>query len=51
MQQLLVVLIFTTALAYLGYRVYLKLQKKADCDSDCGCEAAPIIAKYKENRP
>jgi len=42
MQEVIVLIIFLGALAYLGWRLYLRSQKKADCGPDCGCESKPI---------
>ncbi|MBC7569221.1 MAG: FeoB-associated Cys-rich membrane protein [Spirosoma sp.] len=38
MQQLIILLIFALALAYLGRRAYRSLaQKQAGCGKNCGC--------------
>ncbi|RLD24510.1 MAG: FeoB-associated Cys-rich membrane protein [Bacteroidetes bacterium] len=42
MQEALVVIIVISAVSYLGWRAYLRSQKKADCGSDCGCESKPL---------
>ena len=45
MQELIVLLIFAVALAYLGNRAYRSLSKKdAGCGKDCGCAADPKAA-------
>lgn len=38
MQEILVILVFTAAVAYLGWRLYMRSQKKSDCGTECGCE-------------
>jgi hypothetical protein len=38
MQEILVFTIFTGAIAYLGWRLYLRSQKKTNCGPDCGCD-------------
>jgi len=42
MQEMLVLIIFVGAMAYLGWRLYQRSQKKADCGPDCGCEPKPV---------
>jgi hypothetical protein len=42
MQEVLVAIIFVGALSYMGWRLYLRSQKKADCGSDCGCEPKQV---------
>lgn len=51
MQELIVLLIFAVALAYLGSRAYRSLSKKdAGCGKGCGCAAdakAPTVSVKK----
>ena len=42
MQEVLVAIIFLGALSYLGWRLYMRSQKKAECGPDCGCEPKPM---------
>ena len=46
MQEASVLIIFIVAISYLGWRLHLRTQKKADCGSDCGCE--PQVKSIKE---
>ncbi|MBX9850942.1 MAG: FeoB-associated Cys-rich membrane protein [Cytophagaceae bacterium] len=52
-QQILIGLLFTAALGYLGYLFYKKFNKKSDtaCDEGCGCssiELEKIAAEIKK---
>jgi hypothetical protein len=46
MQETAVTILVLGALAYLGWRLYQRLNKKPDCGSDCGCEPG-VLQKTK----
>ena len=50
MQEALVIIVFAGALAYLGWRLYLRSLKKADCGPDCGCEPKPMSFKRSKDQ-
>lgn len=52
MQEILVLLLVLSAIAFLGYRVYKSLfAKKSSCDVNCGCEpnsGSPVLEHLKK---
>jgi len=51
MQQLLVIILFLAAVAYLGFILYKNFKGEAGCSDNCGCDS-PVhnFKKHAERR-
>ncbi|ELR72253.1 hypothetical protein C900_01807 [Fulvivirga imtechensis AK7] len=47
MQEVLIIILFLGALAYLGNMLYKQTRGNSGCSSNCGCDSAPV-ANFKK---
>lgn len=49
MQEVLIIVLFLAALAYLGNMLYKQTKGDSGCSTNCGCDSSPV-ANFKKIR-